>query len=148
MTAGVALDTNVLLYPILERRSPKGETAAQIIKTCSRSAIVAAQTLLEYLAVVRRHRPDHLDRAIEETELWARIMTVAPTNAEVIAQASRLIRDHRFQVWDAVIWAASRAAGARFLLSEDMQDGLELGGLTVINPFDRDVAELLGLIGR
>ena len=73
---------------------------------------------------------------------------VAPTTGEVIAEASQLITAHHFQVWDAVIWTASRKAGARFLLSEDMHDGLELGGMTVVNPFARHMAEVLELIGR
>ena len=60
--------------------------------------------------------------------------------------ALRLVTAHQFQVWDAVIWAASQHTGAAVLLSEDMQDGFTLNGMTVVNPFRRSEAELARLI--
>jgi predicted nucleic acid-binding protein len=41
----------------------------------------------------------------------------------------------RLQYLDALIAIVSRAAGATLLLSEDMQDGLDMEGLVVANPF-------------
>jgi predicted nucleic acid-binding protein len=37
--------------------------------------------------------------------------------------------------WDALIVAAARLSGCRTLLTEDLQDGQELGGLRVVSPF-------------
>jgi predicted nucleic acid-binding protein len=37
--------------------------------------------------------------------------------------------------WDSLIVAAARRFGARALLTEDLQHGLELDGLVVVNPF-------------
>jgi predicted nucleic acid-binding protein len=39
------------------------------------------------------------------------------------------------QYFDALIITVAARAGATMLLSEDMQDGLEVDGLLVVNPF-------------
>lgn len=148
MTTLVGFDSNVLLYPTLERKSLKGQAAIELIAALSSSAVIATQAMLEYLAVVRRRRPDRLSLALKQTEHWRQTMMFAPTTQEVVIEAGRLVLGHHLQVWDAVIWAATRAAGAHVLLSEDMHDGLRIGGLTVVNPFKRDVAEVLDLVGR
>jgi hypothetical protein len=49
--------------------------------------------------------------------------------------AADLAADHRIGIWDAVILTAASASGCRLLLSEDLQDGLTWGGVTVANPF-------------
>jgi predicted nucleic acid-binding protein len=63
-----------------------------------------------------------------------------------MTDALRLVNAHQFQVWDAVIWSAARAAGATLFLSEDLQDGLSLDGMRVANPFLRSEAELRALL--
>lgn len=37
--------------------------------------------------------------------------------------------------WDALIVAAARRCGARALLTEDLQHGMDIDGLVVVNPF-------------
>jgi predicted nucleic acid-binding protein len=44
--------------------------------------------------------------------------------------------------WDALIVAAARSAGCQVLLSEDLQDGQDLGGIVVVDPFRRDPASI------
>jgi predicted nucleic acid-binding protein len=39
------------------------------------------------------------------------------------------------QLWDGVVCAASAQAGARILLTEDMQDGWIVDGPRLMNPF-------------
>jgi predicted nucleic acid-binding protein len=44
---------------------------------------------------------------------------------------------------DTVIVSAAARAGCRFLLSEDLQEGFNWGGLTVTNPFASPAHPLL-----
>ena len=37
--------------------------------------------------------------------------------------------------WDALLVAAAKAGGCRTLLTKDLQDGQDLSGLLVVNPF-------------
>jgi len=45
--------------------------------------------------------------------------------------------------WDALIVASAQQAGCRYLLTEDLQHGQQLGAVTVINPFAVQPLELL-----
>lgn len=60
--------------------------------------------------------------------------TLSPTIATYVA-ALDLAADHKLQVWDALVIRTADDAGCTMLLSEDMQDGFVVDGLTVINPF-------------
>ena len=146
MTTRGALDSNILVYAALEPGSDKGVRAAEAIQRASARGILAAQALLEFVAVVRRRAPGLTAQAIAQANAWAAVFEVAPTSNLVAASALAMVRDHQFQVWDAVIWSASREAGATLFLSEDLQDGLALDGMRVVNPFasrDADLAALL-----
>ena len=71
-----------------------------------------------------------------------------PTTDAVINRASEMARAHGMQLWDCVVCAASIEAGAKALLTEDMQDGRTLDGLRLINPFAAANAEAVeGLLG-
>ncbi len=65
-------------------------------------------------------------------------------DGRVLEEAWLLQDRHRLPWWDALIVAAAQAAGCRYLLSEDFQDHLELGNLSVVNPF-RTRPDELGL---
>ena len=44
--------------------------------------------------------------------------------------------------WDALIVASAHQSGCRHLLTEDLQDGRELDGVLVVNPFLHQPASL------
>jgi predicted nucleic acid-binding protein len=62
--------------------------------------------------------------------------------------ATCLARDHHMQLWDCVVCAASIAAGAKVLLTEDMQDVRTIDGLRLINPFVERNAEVIEAVWR
>ena len=108
----VALDSNILVYAELEPESAKGALAQRVIKGAAPRGILAIQTLLEFIAVVRRKRPASLPSAFMKVDAWSAVFEIVPTTRLVAEQAQALVRDHKFEVWDAVIWSATRGAGA------------------------------------
>jgi predicted nucleic acid-binding protein len=54
-----------------------------------------------------------------------------------VFEAAWAVQDRfNFNWWDCLIVAAARVAGCDYLLTEDLQHGQDLDGITVINPFD------------
>jgi predicted nucleic acid-binding protein len=143
-----ALDSNVLVYAALEPQTPKGHQAQHLIERVAARGIIANQALLEFAAVVKRRAPELLLQAIAQVEAWSRNFETAPTNDRVTAEALAMVQQHHFQIWDAVIWAASRQAGASVLFTEDLQDGLQLNGMRALHPFALDAAALQAVIGE
>jgi len=129
-----ALDSNILLYGFLEPQSDRGQLANDLIARAAGNGVVAVQAIGEFLRVVRRRRPEWLERAVRRSKLLPRVFGVIGTDQELLVAASSLVVRHRLQFWDAVILKASARGGADLLLSEDMQDGALLDGVQIVNP--------------
>ena len=143
----MSIDSNILVYAELEPQGERGRLAHQLIERASPGGVLAIQALLEFCTIVRHLRPASLPGAFAKVAAWSSVYTVAPTTAEVADAALGLVARHRLQIWDAVIWSASRAAGATILLTEDLQDGFAADGVVAVNPFLRGEDELEALFG-
>lgn len=60
------------------------------------------------------------------------------TDAALLESAWSLADRYGFSWWDAQIVAAAKRARCSLLISEDLQDGLNIDGLRIINPFLAD----------
>ena len=105
--------------------------------------VVTIQALSEFIAVVGRKYPAHFDAALAQAEKWARIMPLAPADWSNVSAAATFAARYRLQFWDALIWQVAKSAGAEAFVSEDLQDGLSIDGMTVINPFNPANADRL-----
>jgi predicted nucleic acid-binding protein len=139
----VALDSNILIYAELEPESEKGTRSAGVILRAARDGVIPAQVLGEYLRFVQRRVPAAFEDAIRQVSTYQALFLTPPTTDAVISKASELTRAHRMQLWDCVVCAASIEAGAKVLMTEDMQDGRTIDGLRLINPFAAGNAEAL-----
>ncbi len=136
------VDTNVLLYAISQDPAERAKaTVANEILAAGEIGL-SVQVLQEfYVQATRASRMDALthDQAAGLVEAWCRF-PVQVTSVEVMA-AALAIRD-RFGIsyWDAAILAAARALGCSVVLSEDLDDTTDYGGIRVEDPFRRGVA--------
>jgi len=55
--------------------------------------------------------------------------------AVILERAWRIQDRYQLSFRDALIVAAAKSASCRYLLTEDLQDGQDLDGVLVINPF-------------
>lgn len=130
------LDSNVLVYALDSDTPGKRDIARDILVRAARTdAVLTAQALAEFLAVIRREYPQHFDAARAQAERWATLFPVAATSWQHVSDAAAFAARHRLQLWDCVIWQAARSLQASVFLSEDLQDGLSLDGMAVIDPF-------------
>ncbi len=131
----VAIDSNVLIYAELEPDSEKGTRSTELILRAARDGVIPAQVLGEFLRFVQRRVPASFEDAVRQALLYQSVFLTPPTTDAIINKASELGPAHRMQLWDGVVCAASAQAGARVLLTEDMQDGRIIDGLRLMNPF-------------
>jgi predicted nucleic acid-binding protein len=141
------IDSNILVYAIDANAPEKHRTAQDILARAPfADAVLTAQALAEFLAVIRRKYPEYLREATAQAGRWAEQFPVLPTDWENVANAARLSAAHDLQLWDCLIWNVAQAAGASIFISEDLQDGLTLEGMTVLDPFPPGNAALLGAL--
>lgn len=131
------VDTNVLLYAISRDPGEQGKAKRANDILAARDLAVSVQVLQEfYVQATRQTRTDAIthDQAVRLIESFRRFPVQDITDAIMMAA---LTTRQRYQVsyWDAAIIEASRAAGCEVVLSEDLGDGQDYGGVRVENPF-------------
>ncbi len=142
----VAVDSNILIYAEFEPESDKGTRSADLILRCARDGVIPAQVLGEYLRFAQRRAPAAFHDAMRQAMIYQAIFLTPPTTSATINKASELAHVHRMQLWDCVVCAASVQAGAKVLMTEDMQDGRTIEGLRLLNPFAEANAEAIAAL--
>jgi len=132
------VDTNVLVYAHDVTSRNKRKVAVTLLRELweTRTGVVSTQVLQElYVTLTRKPAkpvgPDVAASIVRALGQW-RVETITLAHIE---DAMEMSRSHRISFWDSLIFAAALTAGARWLLTEDLQDGFRLDGLTVVNPF-------------
>lgn len=130
----IALDTNILIYAIGE--DAKAAMAATcILRTAESGGIVPLQVFCEFANVSRRKKMLSMPELHEHLANWLPVFRVTPTTATDVGVAAELANRRGLQYFDALIATIARRAGASVLLTEDLQDGINLDGCQIINPF-------------
>jgi predicted nucleic acid-binding protein len=130
-------DTNVLLYSVstVPEEAAKARKAQALL--ANRDIALSVQVLQEfYVQATRASRAEALthDEAMGFIRTWRRFPTQELTLA-VLDDALALKARFHISYWDAAIIAAARTSGCTEVLSEDLNDGQDYGGVRVANPF-------------
>lgn len=143
MTATVFVDTNVLLYAFDQGDVKKQQTARlwQQELWNSRRGRISYQVLQEFYANVAKKWPESRQEARSAVRHLLAWRPVA-VDGDVLERAWTIQDRYQLSFWDSLIVAAARAAACRYLLTEDLQAGQDIDGITVINPFRRSPATL------
>ena len=129
------LDTNVVVYAFDSADQRKQRAAIDVLES-GRRLVVSTQVLLETWWVLTRRleRPLKEDVASEVIDELLRLPVVS-TDGDLVRRAIAAARRWRLAVWDGLIVEAARSAGCDRILTEDLQDGQDLDGVRVENPF-------------
>ncbi len=139
MTDPVFVDTNVLVYVRDRADEAKQRRAAEWMAALwdERTGRLSTQVLQEYYVTLTRKLDPPRSRAearedVAALEAWA----PRPPDHETFEMAWEVEDRFGLSWWDALIVAAARRAGCSWLLTEDLQDGQEILGIRVIDPFE------------
>lgn len=141
----IAFDTNIIIYGFQDH--PKSEWARELSRRATAvGSILALQVIGEFANACRKKKLlPHSELSLAVGALLAGFR-IAPTTPIHVAQALTCAERYQLNYFDALIAIVSKAAGVAALLSEDMQDGLVIDTLTILNPFNpsnRDRIEAL-----
>lgn len=139
MTAPLFVDTNVLVYARDNAYSAKRDRAKAVMTSLWSSGWgrLSHQVLVEYYATVTRKLKPGLPR--EEAMADVRALAVwdpVPPTPKLFERAWLIEGRWQLSWWDSLIVAAALVQNCRTLLTEDLQNGLEIDGLRVVNPFE------------
>ena len=134
----VFVDTNVLVYARDTSDLVKNERATAWMEHlwASGEGRLSTQVLQEYYVTVTRK----LSPGMPVEEARSDVLDLAtwnPTQVGVglLGTAWTIEAGHGLSFWDSLIVAAAISAGCDSILTEDLQHGSTIGGMTVVDPF-------------
>lgn len=138
MSARTFIDTNVLAYLFDDSEPKKRDKARRRLETAHAETelVVSTQVLQElYVALTRGNSPVASSEVAAEAVREVATLTVVQIDAQLVLAAIENHRRHRISFWDALIVSAAIEAGCDTVLTEDLNEGQDLDGVRVENPF-------------
>ena len=132
------IDTNIIIYAYDVTAGKKHETARIIITDLwdSGLGVISTQVLQEFFVNVVQKIPKPVDKqqAKEIVRDFLKWHVVVNTGDSIIDAIDICLR-FEYSFWDSMIIEAAIKGGATVLISEDLQDGQVISGVTIKNPF-------------
>jgi len=145
MSARCFADTNLIVYSRDASEQIKQPAAmtwlAHLWQT--RTGRISTQVLSEYFVTVTRKlqpglQPDVAWSDVESLLSWKPV----PVDVKVLWKTRTVQDTFGFSWWDSLVVAAAYVSGCNYLLTENLQDGQDLGGLIVMNAFAHGPGEM------
>jgi predicted nucleic acid-binding protein len=136
MPALVFVDTNVFVY-YLDQANLKKQHAARLwlAELWERGdGRISLQVLQEFYWTATQKWPSlraEIQAQVEELYDWEPVVI----NSHLLKASWKIQERYKLSFWDSLIAAAAKAASCRYLLTEDLQEGQDLDGVLVVNPF-------------
>ena len=130
------IDSNVFLYAAEEGVALKSARSGDWLRYLLQTGLGVAnlQVLNEVTNVLVKRggmRPEAIFSIVDGYALFGS----SAINFETVAAARILHFENGYSWWDCLLLASAIELQCRLFLSEDMQDGHRIRGLTIINPF-------------
>jgi len=138
MSASRFLDTNVIVYAY-DTSDPVKQAKAQALLTSAirqNSGAISTQVLGEFFhtVVIKRRLMMASEAAVIITALKAGLH-VAGISLNLVMDAIAIHQRYQLRYWDALIVATAKSLACTEVVSEDMNNGQDYGGIVVVNPF-------------
>ena len=130
------IDSNVVLY-LFSSDAAKANQAEQVLEA---GGFISVQVLNEVTSVCLRKLKMSWQEVDEVLLALKATCSVLPLTLATHEMAVQLAKRFKLSFYDANIVASAVSSGASTLLSEDMQSGLLIDGLSIQNPFRKSVS--------
>ena len=94
------------------------------------------QSLSEFYVATTRKRIMQTADAAAQVSDWLVFFPTAAVSANAVRTALADAVAGRASYWDALLIATAAEAGCTLILTEDLQDGITLSGVSIHHPFD------------
>lgn len=125
------LDTNILVYAV-----SNDERSERVQALLAAPFLVSVQALNEFANVAAKKLAfpiSDIRQTVSDFCLLSR--GIVPLSQPVHFAALDIAERYRLSFYDALMLAAARDAACPVCFSEDMQDGLDIDGVRIVNPF-------------
>ena len=133
------VDTNVLVY-LFDADSPdKQARSRELLREEKDRIVLSVQVLGEFFVSVTRKLavPLSPEAAAQAIDAFCQFQ-VQTLDPELVRSAMHRSQSSRLSYRDALIVETALGVGAEVLFTEDLQDGRQIDGMRLVNPFRED----------
>ena len=132
----ITIDTNILIYSIDADASDRHDRSMQLMDDAAdKNCVLTLQALSEfYWAVTRKGKMPHAEAKAQIAD-WQLLFPTIVAQSSTLSMAIKATINHKLSFWDAMMWATARQNGVDILFSEDFQNGQNIEGVQIQNPF-------------
>lgn len=137
MTANCFLDTNILVYSVDEKDKVKQSVARELIANLVKNeeAIISTQTLQEFYNAATKKLIASKKDAGTFVKQFSDCIPVHNNTVNDVLTAISISEVSQLSFWDSLILASAKACGCSIVYSEDLNDGQNINGVKIVNPF-------------
>lgn len=132
----VFFDTNILIYTVDKKDQEKFDISRNIVKsvTMDHSPVISTQVLQEfYSASTSKLKLEKI--FVKNIVHGLQNMEIVTIDPQIIEQAIDISIIFQLSFWDSLIVAAAEQSKCEFLISEDLNNGQNIRGIKISNPF-------------
>ena len=139
MSAKYFIDTNIFVYSFDDNQPIKKERALALIQEAleTGAGIISTQVIQEFLnvAIQKFAVPMKIEDAREYLRLVMNPLCQVYPDLALYESCLGLQAQTGYSFYDSLILAAAVEGGCDILYSEDLQDGQEVRGVKIVNPY-------------
>ena len=138
MTGKCFLDTHMLQYCYGKKNTHK-KAASILLRSADKNQLaftISTQVLKEFTSVMiskLKFKPKHVKEIVNTLCQ----LEVVHLSEQMISDAIDIHILNGYSIWDSLILVAAIESKCKFLISEDMHHKHKIGGLTILNPFQK-----------
>jgi predicted nucleic acid-binding protein len=131
------VDTNILVYAHDLDDRLRHDRASDVLRSLwnDGTGVLSPQVLQEFYVNVTRKIAKPLARDAARRIVGTYAIWCVDVTSDDVSAAFRIEDEAKVGFWDALIIASAAKAGATRLLSEDLNAGQSIAGVTIVNPF-------------
>ena len=126
-------DSNIIVYLFDLDDKEKNAKASLVID--STEPIISLQVLREFANVSIKKLHSDYDVVSDRIGFLHKNLDVRDENIDLIKKALKIWNKYKYGLYDSLIIASATLAKCDVLYSEDLQDGQEIEGMRIVNPF-------------
>jgi len=134
----IFVDSNLWIYLFTSDDVSKNELARNFIADNTAKGnifVISYQVINEVGVVLKKKKNFNEDKILFVIDTMLDLCVIQDFSREIIIKASILRDKMLVSYWDSIILAAAIESGCQSLISEDLQNGLKIQGLTILNIF-------------
>ncbi len=139
MSAKYFIDSNIFVYSFDQGQPAKKQRSMELIQQALESGlgIISTQVIQEFLNVATQKFavPMAIDDAQAYLNLVLNPLCQVYPDLMLYDSCLEIQAETKYSFYDSLIIAAAAQAGCELLYSEDLQDGHDVRGLKIVNPY-------------